>query len=316
MINISFQQLHYLIALDKHKNFINAADACNISQPTLSMQIKKLEDDLGTLIFDRTKHPIAPTPFGKIVVEQARKIIGEKHKLEQLIHDQLGLLEGELAIGIIPTLAPYLAPLFAGTFSRSFPNIHLKITESITERLINLLNDDEIDIAILATPLNNRHIIEEPLFYEKFMVYTHFSLVPKFKNSIPANDLAKLKLWVLSEGNCFRNQTINLCSMDNQAHHSGFSYDSGSIDGLMRLVDKEGGATIVPELSVLQLSEDKIDQLLFIKPENPVREISLAFNRRFARFQLLQKLKETIIDCLPPQVRQNLSDGMVPTHFR
>lgn len=305
-MNYTIQQLNYLIALDYYGNFSRAADSCFVSQPTLSMQIKKLENDLGVAIVDRSKQPLVFTAVGKQILEQAKSSIGELKAIDDIISESRGEVSGSLHVGIIPTLAPYLVPLFIGGFLKKYPKVKLKLTEYKTEEIIERLHSDKLDVGILATPLNEVGISEEPVFFEKLLSYSDPEMTQKYGNRVTIDQILSSKLWVLSEGNCFRNQTFNLCSLDQTAFRSfDFEYESGSIETLIRLVDREGGTTIIPELALDTLTPEQIDRVKFIEQTNPVREISIVKRRKGLKASMIKVLREEIRMSIPKSVIEN-----------
>ncbi|MEM6299044.1 MAG: LysR substrate-binding domain-containing protein [Bacteroidota bacterium] len=310
---MTIQQLEYVVAIDRYGKFSEAAEHCFVTQPTLSMQLKKLEEELDLVIFDRKTQPVTATPAGKVVLEQARQILKQVAQLQDWVQGHKNKLEGELRLGIIPTLAPYLVPHFLGAFMRNFPNVHLKILEIRTEYMLQAMVKKEIDLGLLVTPIQlPKSIQSRPLFYEKFMAYLKADVAEKFGHRIKMEDLLNEQLWVLSEGNCFRSQTINLCAMSQLAfREQQFTYESGSLEALMRLVDREGGATLLPELSVLELDESRIENVKFIGKNNPVREVSVVYHQDFAKLSLLEALSNQVLESLPDQIRENTSGDLV-----
>ncbi|MGF1532586.1 MAG: LysR family transcriptional regulator [Bernardetiaceae bacterium] len=310
---MTLQQLEYVVALAEYGKFSEAAYHCHVTQPTLSMQLKKLEDELELVLFDRQRQPIRPTPAGKAIIRQAKEILRQVRQLEDWVQSHKNKLEGDLRLGIIPTLAPYLVPYFLGEFVRTFPRVHLHIREARTEEITLALHRQELDLGLLVTPIADEHLRTQILFYEKFMAYLHPEESKQHGNRIALQELLQQQLWVLSEGNCFRDQAINLCAVSQlDFRHFRFTYESGSLESLMRLVDREGGLTLLPELAVLQLPDERLDQVKFIGDTSPVREVSLLYHERFAKFALLEALSEQIIGTLPEQVRQNSSQYTVP----
>lgn len=294
---ISIVQLEYIIAVDTYRHFQTAADNCFVTQPTLSMQIKKLEEELGIVIFDRTRQPVIPTDIGEKILQQARKVVSESKKIEEIIKSHKGEVSGELRVGIIPTLSPYLLPRFLGSFLSRYPSVNLSIKELLTGEITEALKKDQIDAGLLVTPLNDEGILEEPLFYEEFLAYTSPELSKKKKLKI--KDLGGNKFWLLAEGHCFRSQTLNLCGKDQIKNPSVFSFESGSLETLKRLVDTEGGITLLPELAVedLSVAEKKRTKTF---GENPgFREVSLVFSRNFVKQRLLKILTEEIKQAVP-----------------
>ncbi len=299
-MNFSLTQLSYIVAVDTYRHYVKAAQDCCVSQPTLSMQIKKMEESVGQNIFDRTKQPLVPTELGVLLIEQARKILAESEKINELVQIHNGEVYGKLSIGIIPTLAPYLLPRFIGDFSRQYPQVSLSVKELNTKDIISMLQRDIIDVGILVTPLEEQSLTEEPLFYEEFKVYMNLRSGLS-KKAISIEELINHKLWLLNEGNCFRDQTINLCASDQINNNEiSFEYESGSLNTLIKMVDIEGGATLIPELAVLDLDKEKVKQVRDIKSTKiPLREVSIVYSRRQAKKRIIKHLKKSIMDNVP-----------------
>ncbi|MBB3698341.1 LysR family transcriptional regulator [Flammeovirga yaeyamensis] len=302
---MTITQIEYIIAVDQYQSFSAAAEACFVTQPTLSMQIKKLEELLDVVIFDRGKQPIIPTEIGKKIIEQGKIVLQESKKIDDIILQHKGEISGELKLGVIPTLAPYLLPLFVGDISRKYPNLKLIVKELQTEEIISQLNKDLIDVGLLVTPINENGIHELPLLYEEIMVYTNPNYKFEGQLEVSLNDVASPDIWLLSAGHCFRDQMINLCSYQrtNKMNSSlPISYESGSLETLIRLVDKEGGFTLLPELAVDLLPEDGKDQIRTFVEERPMREVSLVYARNFAKASLIKVLEETIKENVPKEM--------------
>lgn len=312
-MNISLVQLEYVLALSTYGSFVAAAEHCHVTQPTLSMQLKKMEEELGVLLFDRSKQPLMPTFVGAKVVEQARATLHEAHKIKEIVLESKGVIKGELNIGIIPTLSPYLLPLFIGEFSRKYPGVQLHIQDLQTEEILSKVKKDLLDVAILVTPTKDPAVVEKPVFYEEFYAYLHADLANrKAGNSIEIDELLENRLWMLQEGNCFRNQTFNLCGM-NQLNYKDlhFRYESGNLQTIIKMVDHEGGFTLIPQLAANDLPENRKEQLKFIGKNHPVREVSLLYSRKFAKIDLIKKLEEEIRQSLPQEVLSNSSKNIV-----
>jgi LysR family hydrogen peroxide-inducible transcriptional activator len=299
---ITLSQLEYIIAIDTYRNFGLAAEKSMVTQPTLSMQVKKLEVELDIILFDRGKSPILPTAIGEQFIEQARIILRESSKLNELVKDYKQILGGSIQIGIIPTIAPYLLPYFLGPFSKRFPEIKLNIQELKTSEIIDLLQRDLLDVGILATPLHEPRIIEEPLFYEEILLYINPSH-PLFKETlIKPNQLQEEDMWMLTRGNCFRDQVINLCATTRAQPLKNLRYESGSLETLKKMVDVEGGYTLLPELAMLELPLKEIKRIKSFVSPKPLREVSLVYARKAAKKNLLNLLKQLIIDQLPAEI--------------
>jgi LysR family hydrogen peroxide-inducible transcriptional activator len=306
-------QLEYVIALDRYRHFASAASHCFVTQPTLSMQIHKLEQELGIKIFDRSKQPVIPTEAGVEIIEQAKKIIAEQEQMYEMVHTRKGILSGELKIGIIPTLAPYLLPLFAQQFTQKYPTVKLIVNEMMTDLAINRLREGSIDAAILVTPLQEYGIKEDVLFYEELMVYVSKKNEDFKKNYVLAQDIDPNKLWLLEEGHCFRSQIMNLCELQ-KASKEGHSleYEAGSIETLRRMVELTNGITILPELATMDLNVKQQQQLRLFKRPAPMREVSLVVHRDFIKKRLIEILKIEIIAAVPEKIKKNKNSFVLP----
>ncbi len=309
---MTITQLEYIIAVDTYRHFSEAAAQCYITQPTLSMQIQKLEEDLGIKIFDRSKQPVIPTELGEEILMQARVIIHEVKMMEQLIKDRQGLLQGELRVGIIPTLAPYLLPLFLHEFLRKYPDIKIIVKELTTEHIIDKLKQGKIDAGLLVTPLHEGSIMEYPLFYEEMVAYVSKSNSAFKKNYVLADDIDLDELWLLEEGHCFRNQVMNLCELKKKnKDQSHFEYESGSIETLRKMVEMNKGITILPEMATLDFSVKQQNMVRHFKSPAPVREVSLVTHRNYVKKKLVDVLKEEVLACLPEKMILNKKNNLV-----
>lgn len=296
---MNLQQLEYIVAVDVHRHFEKAASQCFVTQATLSMMIKKLEQELDVVIFDRSKQPVVPTEAGKAILEQARQILRETQHLKQLSSTMKAGSQGELKIGVIPTLAPYLLPLFLTDFLKKYPSVKLKIVEQTTEHLLQLLAADKLDVGIMATPLSQKGFSEKHLFYEQFKVYVAEGNKSLKKKFILAEDIDVTKLWLLEEGHCLRSQVLNLCEIQKQqaiVHH--LDYETGSIETLLKITEINGGITIVPHLATIHFGKEQREKLRHFKPPVPVREISLVTYRHFVKKALLQVLEKEVIQAV------------------
>ena len=306
-------QLEYVIALDRYRHFASAASHCYVTQPTLSMQIHKLEQELGIKIFDRSKQPVIPTAAGVEIIEQAKKIIAEQEQMHEMVHTRKGILSGELKIGIIPTLAPYLLPLFVQQFTKKFPNVKLIVNEMMTDLVMNRLREGSIDAGILVTPLQEYGIKEDVLFYEELLVYVSKKNEDFKKNYVLAQDIDPNKLWLLEEGHCFRSQIMNLCELKKASKEGHlFEYEAGSIETLRRMVELTDGITILPELATMDLNAAQQLQLRHFKRPAPMREVSLVVHRDFVKKRLIEILKIEIIAAVPDKIRKNKNSHVLP----
>ncbi len=302
---MTFVQLEYLVALDTYRHFATAAENCFVTQPTLSMQIQKLEDELGVKLFDRSKQPVVPTEIGEAVIRQARILLREALKTREIVDEHRGIVAGEIRVGIIPTLAPYLLPLFLANFIQKYPHVKVKIKELTTENLLAKLNKDLIDVGIVATPLHDERVFEEPLFYEEFVAYVSENEVAYQKEFLLSEDIDLSRLWLLEEGHCFRGQILNICELRKQNPvNRNFEYESGSIETLKRMVESYGGVTILPELSLADLSETQLQQVRQFHNPKPVREVSLVTLRHHLRRGPIEAMKAEILAVIPEKMKQ------------
>ena len=293
---MTLQQLEYIVALDTHRHFVTAANHCFVTQPTLTLQVQKLEDEMGTLIFDRSRHPIAPTPTGEMIIAKARQILRESKQLKELVNLEKDTMSGSFRLAVIPTIAPYLMPLFLKDFTSKFPDTHLQIREMESEEIIQALKNDFLDIGIMATPLEESTLREIPMYHEPFLIYSSENHSLYQKSHLKPENLPMRGLWLLNQGHCFRNQVLNICE-EKKNETSSFSYESGSIETLKNMVRSNMGYTLVPELSVIdELNSPKIQR--FESPE-PVREISLVVHNSFTKETLIEKIRESILPNIP-----------------
>lgn len=297
---ITLTQLEYVIALDTYRHFGEAAQACQVTQPTMSMQVKKLEDDLGVVLFDRSRQPIMPTEVGVAVVAQARQILAEAARLPEIVQSFQGRIEGSLHIGIIPTLAPYLLPLFIGDFARQYPDLQLHILELTTEDIRSRLKKDLLDVGILVTPVSEPGLQELVLFYEEIKIFVHAGHPLTTQHSVRAQDLDPSRMWMLSNGHCFRNQVLNLCGGPKQPANLPFRYESGSLETLKKIVEAEGGYTLLPELATASMAADEEAQVLSFDGIRPLREVSLLYSRRQSKQRVIAALADHIRRSVPP----------------
>jgi len=242
-------QLEYIVALDALKHFAKAAAHCHITQPSLSMQVQKLEEELGVQIFIRT-NPVTTTETGQIVIDQSKRILAEARMMQQLIQQEKNIVAGTLKIGIIPTLAPYLLPQFLQAFIKQYPQVRLSIHELTTENIVRQLKNGSLDAGIMATPLNTAELKEEFLFNEEFVAYVSRKEKLFNKKYLLPDDINVHSMWLLEEGHCLRNQVMNLCALQKDASiEKHFDYAAGSIETLKHFADKNGGITLLPELA-------------------------------------------------------------------
>ena len=312
---MTITQLEYIIALDTYRNFVNAAESCNVTQPTLSMQIQKLEDELGVKVFDRSKQPVIPTSIGEGIITQARNVLKEHSKIVELIQDEKGIIRGFLRLGIIPTIAPYLIPRFLIKFLTKYPDVNLIINELTTEQIIYQLKNDLIDCGIMASPIKDKNLTEETMYFEEFVTYVSPSNKLAKKTTVKPEDLDIADIWILNEGHCMRNQVINICGeRKKDSFKARFNYQTGSVETLKRIVDQDDGITILPELAILEFGPEQIDNVRYFKSPEPVREISMFTHRNFVKKKLVKTLMDEVIANVPNKMRKKDKRDVVKIH--
>ncbi len=311
---MTLTQLEYIVALDTSRHFVQASEKCFVTQPTLSMQIQKLEDELGIRIFDRTKQPVIPTEVGAKVIAQARIILREATMIKQLIHEQTDTMTGELRIGIIPTLAPYLLPPLFKQMREKYPQLHLIIKETITEEVVSELKNNRLDCGLVVTPLQDTSIKEDVLFYEELFVYVSRKNALYDKKYVLASEIKPDQLWLLEEGHCFRSQILNLCEL-RKSSDLHFKYETGNIETLKRMVDKSDGITILPELAVMEFTKTQMKLVKRLKEPSPAREVSLVTHRDHIKTKHLQILKEEILSIVPKQMQKLQNKKVVEINY-
>lgn len=302
---MTITQLEYVVAVATYRSFVAAAEKCFVTQPTLSMQIQKLEDELDIKLFDRNKHPIEVTEMGVAIVDQARIVLSESEKIQDLIQQQKNVLAGKFRIAVIPTVAPYILPGLLEHYVASQPGVKLEIQELETHQILKALRNNEIDAGLLSGPLDESGIKEYPLFFEPFIAYFAPGEKALEKRLITSEDVDLERIWFLSEGHCMRNQIINLCSDQIRKIQADkpYRYESSNVETLRKMVDHNGGMTILPELATTEFVEDQMERVRYFTDPEPVREISLATSDHFVRSMLLQSLMDEILKLVPEKMR-------------
>jgi len=291
---MTITQLHYVLAVAEHQNFTKAAEKCFVTQPTLSMQIQKLEDQLDIQIFDRGKKPIELTEIGKKIVIQAKNIVNEADRINDIVDQEKGFIGGEFKLGIIPTIMPTLLPMFLKTFIKRYPKVKLKIEELTTDEIIQRIADGHLDAAIATTPLKNNTVKERVLFYEPFVCY-----IPKghrlFESKkINIDDLEIEDMLLLEDGHCFRDGVINLCKSFKQHEDDTFQLESGSIEMLVKLSNEGLGMTLLPYLHTLDIKEEEKSNLHYFNEPTPAREVSLIYHKSELKIQIIEVMHNVI----------------------
>lgn len=298
---MTITQLTYIIAVDTHRHFGRAADACFVTQPTLSMQIQKLEDELGVILFDRQKHPVEPTVLGVSIIAQARVVVQEAEKLGQQAQAATGEIKGTFRLGIIPTISPNLLYRFINRFRSELSSVHFIVEELQTQQIISALRNGMLDAGILATPLDERGITEIPLYYEPFMAFVPQGHRLEKDEFVLSSELDLNDLLLLNEGHCFRSSVINLCN-NSKLREQQFQLESGNFDTLIKLSTLGYGMTLLPYLTAADLHQN-LQQ--FIKPiaePKPTREVSIVYSDTHLKSAVINKLEQIIRQSVPQKL--------------
>jgi LysR family transcriptional regulator, hydrogen peroxide-inducible genes activator len=310
-------QLSYIVKLAEMESFSRSAESLNISQPALSLQVSKLEEEMGMPLFKRTSTGVFVTDEGRIFVSKALELLQMAETLKQMSVELENKPEGELHIGMIPTLAPYWVPLFIETFTNTYPHIKLVIREMITSDIIQQLKSGTLHAGFLSTPLHAPGIEFEPIFYERFYLYVSEKHVLFPAEAIDLNNLNLKDLWYLSEGNCFQNQVNAACAMADKLHESqNLIYLSNSIESLCHIVERGRGMTFIPELATLSVSPDKEDLIKEIEGNQPIREISMATSRLAKSDRLTRYFLEVALKAIPQRMRQKPKEQLLDPNIK
>jgi LysR family hydrogen peroxide-inducible transcriptional activator len=291
---MTITQLQYVLAVAEHRNFTLAAEKCFVTQPTLSMQIQKIEEELKIQIFDRTKKPIQLTDIGAKIVAQAKNIVIEADRIKDIVEYDKGFIGGEFKLGIIPTIMPTLLPMFLNNFIKKYPKVKLIIEELNTDEIINRLKNGHLDAAIAATPLEEEKLKEIVLYYEPFVAYLPENHKIADKKEIEVSDLNIDEILLLQDGHCFRDGILNLCKNSGFSSGNSFQLESGSFETLIKLANEGLGTTLLPFLHTLDLNDnDKKHLHHFVEPK-PAREVSLIYPRTELKIHIIDALRNTI----------------------
>lgn len=304
---MTITQLEYVIAVDTHGNFLTAAEKCSVSQPALSMQIQKLERELGIRIFDRSRQPVVATEIGKSIIQQAREIIKQCNRLTEVVNeDKKGELTGQLRIGIIPTIAPYVLPLFLVDFMKNNPKVNIEIAEVTTNQILQQLKNDQLDCGIMATPIEAGYLQYTPLFYEPLVAYMSEDNKLFSKKTLVPDDIDPTETWILNEGHCLRNQVLNLCTGNKgNSKNKQFQYHTGSLETLKKMVEINRGITILPELSIFDFNDEQMERVRYFKKPDPVREISMVIHRVDLKKQLIESFTTALLAAIPARMKKD-----------
>ena len=309
---MTLEQLHYTLAVAQHRSFVKAAKQLRITQPALTIQIKQLEKELGLILFDRSRKPITITEEGRRWINQAREVWRQTQSLKSLADDIRETPEGAVTLGIIPTVAPYLVPLFYEQLADAYPDLQLTIRELVTEEITEALRNGVVDAGLLATPIEGPGLHLEPLFYEQFFVYVSTNHPLSQYETVPVEELTRHELWLLQEGNCFRDQVNNLCRLKSSSlHPTHLRYESSSIESLKRIVEACHGITLIPELATLGVAPLQEELIKPLSGVPPVREISLAVHHTVTKKRWLDRIKTVLLENIPLPMRQIPSGEVV-----
>lgn len=306
---MTLTQLNYIVAVAQHRNFGAAAQASFVTQPTLSMQIQKLEEELGVIIFDRSHQPIRPTSVGAGLIAQAKLVLAEAQKIIELTSREQDEVTGPVSIGVIPTLSPYVLPLFIQAFTKKYSRCEVTVEELQTQQIVDRLRNESLDFGLLVTPLHFAEIVEHVLFYEPFLLYVSPRHPLADAKQVREKDLSQKEIWLLTEGHCFRDQVINLCgdrragSKKASGQHGNLRFESGNLETLKKMVDQSDGYTLLPLLAAHDISDSgKRKQLKEFHSPVPTREVSLVHSRLNKKRATMEALVAVIRDSVPKEL--------------
>lgn len=306
---MNINQVEYIVAIADFKSFSKAADHCCVSQPSLSIQITNLEDELNMQLFDRKSKPIQPTAHGEEIIAQARVVLKEWNNLKALSNGYSNKIVGSLNLGVIPTVAPYLVPKFLSNLSQAYPDLHISITELTTSQIKQQLLEGKLDLGILVTPLEDATLKESPIYYEELLLFS-FAKNPTGKF---VEEIIPEKLWLLEEGHCLSSQINFICNLRNlKPKAANFIYKSGSLETIVRLAKDAEGQTIVPQMLCDYLTDDLKDNIFPILPAKPYREVSIVHGQNFVRKAVLRAIIDEIKKIVPVEWTQAKNRNIIP----
>ena len=299
---MTLQQLEYIVAVYRTRHFVKAAEACGVTQPTLSAMIQKLEAELDVKLFERSSQQVVPTPIGKVVVEQAWKVLNRARKLKDIVAEEKKSLTGTFRLGILPTIAPYLLPRFFPRLMRENSSLEIRVVEMKTADIRRAIDRGEIDAAVMVDTGDLDDYALTTLFYEQFLAYVSPSDQLSAKKSIKTSDLSNELLWLLDEGHCFRDQLVKYCQLK-AAKTSQSAYSLGSIETFMRIVENGQGMTFIPELATMQLTPTQKELVRPFAIPIPTREVVMATSKAFVR--------QSLLDMIVGQIRNSVPEKML-----
>ena len=299
---MTLQQLEYILAVERYRHFGRAADACNVTQPTLSAMIGKLEEELNAKLFDRNRQPICPTSVGEQVLRQAKEVLAQADSIKDIVEEEKHSLNGTFRVGILPTIAPYLLPRFFPQLMKKYPTLDIRVREMKTHEIKEALLQGDIDAGILAQIEGLEEYEQTHLFYEKYEGYVSREDALFAKETLRTSDVASSRdLWLLDEGHCFRDQMVRFCQMKS-SQTSQLAYNLGSMETFMRMVESGKGITFIPELAVMQLSGEQKELVRPFAIPVPTRQLILITNRNFIRQTLLDVIVKEIQASVPKEM--------------
>ena len=299
---MTLQQLEYILAVDRYRHFGRAAEACNVTQPTLSAMIGKLEEELNVKLFDRNRQPICPTPVGEQVIRQAKEVLSQADSIKDIVEEEKHSLNGTFRVGILPTIAPYLLPRFFPQLMKKYPALDIRVREMKTHEIKEALLQGDIDAGILANIEGLEEYSQLHLFYEKYEGYVSREDALFAKETLRTSDVASSRdLWLLDEGHCFRDQMVRFCQMKS-SQTSQLAYNLGSMETFMRMVESGKGITFIPELAVMQLGSEQKELVRPFAIPVPTRQLLLITNRNFIRQTLLDVIVKEIQASVPKEM--------------
>jgi LysR family hydrogen peroxide-inducible transcriptional activator len=298
---MTIQQLEYVLAVDTHRHFAKAAEHCRVTQPTLSMMIQKLEDELGIKLFDRNVQPVKPTAAGRKVIEQARRVLYQASLIRDIINEEEQSLKGTFRLAVLPTIAPYLVPRFFLKLTEKHKDLDVHILEMKTTPTLAALKNGEIDAAIIASRPVEPELQGDILYYEQFFGYVSRNETIFKNNLIRSADVNGERLWLLDEGHCFRDQLMRFCQMEEVKLRQG-AYRLGSLETFMRMVESGNGITFIPELAVYQLNKEQQELVRPFAIPKPTREIVLVTRKDFVRYTIAEMLVKSIKESVPKEM--------------
>ena len=284
------------MAVDKYRHFVRAAESCNVTQSTLSSLIQKLEAELDVTIFDRTQHPVAPTPIGEEIIAQARVILYNSSQMSELVASHKGCAVGDIRLGTVSTIAPFILPQMFRYMSDHHSDIHLHAEEARAETIKQKLLRAELDIAILPTPVADDALLEIPIFRENYYAYISPEDTLYNKERLITGELTAENIWMLGESYCPNTGQFPFCISD---MNNISIYVAGSIETLMRIVDHNGGYTIIPELQLPLIDEARRANVRELVEPTPGREIAFVVRKDFVKERMINILAEAIKSIIP-----------------